>query len=160
MPLTSPCASLWAWFEALGGAPPIFAPWRVDNSQRSQDSEYQSQKGQCGELQRRALVLIQADHHLSQDKNQGGVHNECEPETMLAKVFDETLEELQDNKESKEASHREAKGFFEIVSGHDFPCLQEQPEDADSQDKDDEEDQGFEKEIHDPVEKAHGIETL
>ena len=86
-------------------------------------------------------MLVESDHDLSQDKNQGGIDDEGELETVFPKIVDEALEELQDDEEGKEAGYRKAKGLLEIISGHDFPDFPEQSKEPYPQDKHDEEDQ-------------------
>ncbi len=105
-------------------------------------------------------MLVESDHDLSQDKNQGGIDDEGELETVFPKIVDEALEELQDDEEGKEAGYRKAKGLLEIISGHDFPDFPEQSKKPYPQDKHDEEDQELKEQIHDPIEESQGLKVL
>ncbi len=105
-------------------------------------------------------MLVESDHDLSQDKNQGGIDDEGELETVFPKIVDEALEELQDDEEGKEAGYRKAKGLLEIISGHDFPDFPEQSKKPYPQDKHDEEDQELKEQIHDPIKENQGLKVL
>jgi len=47
-------------------------------------------------------VLVQADHHFAEEKHQCCVDDKRQLESVFAKVIDETLEKLQDDKKSQQ----------------------------------------------------------
>jgi hypothetical protein len=132
---------------------------RVDDRQGSHATEGERHEGEGAELQRRTLLMVEADHDLSHDENESGVYDKGQAQASDAEVLDETFEQLKDDKKGQQAIDREAESLLEIAGEEDLPYFRQEPEETYAEHEQNEKDQVLEKEVDGLIKKRHGVES-
>jgi hypothetical protein len=105
-------------------------------------------------------VLVQADHHFSKQKHKRSVDDKRQLEAVFAKIFDEALEEFQDDKKSQQIRDDEAERVLQFARCHDGPDFQEHLHESHGEHEHDEEYEQFEQQVDHFVEQNEGVEAM